>query len=137
MDLVTQIQCYEKALSDIYTEAITTIVESPGLAERDYNPENYNVLNLSVKAEQIFERVLEADALLASLPVQFSTSQQQMETLQQLQEENDALAVELDAARAECKTAHDQLAQFTEEASTAFHAIPTTTTTTTTTTNSE
>ena len=41
MDLISQIQAYEKTLCDLYASTLREVMESPAIKEKNYNPNNY------------------------------------------------------------------------------------------------
>ena len=105
MDLISQIQAYEKTLCDIYSSTLRSISEAPQLSESNYNPKNYPSLDenneqtpgaeLEHKAEQLFTRVLDAEILIGALPAEFSSVEDQLVQIKTLIKENEILSNEM------------------------------------------
>jgi len=106
MDAITQCQNYVRCIAELFAHHTQILLDSPPISVQEYcdNDSYYqgaeNVIN---RSEQLFERLVQMDTLLASLPPGPYSEEEQLQTIVELEKQNADAGERLNAAQKEAE----------------------------------
>jgi hypothetical protein len=117
MDVVSQLQVYEKVLVDIASSTIANLhTQNNKPLAPDYDVQGFDTAPMEDRAKLLMSRVIEADALMASLPKDFASEEEQLEEMEQLEREDQELQVQLREALEKAQIYHSRVSAVLERA---------------------